>query len=64
MNESDPELTLALPQCLNRLKLAEDYCDMFDRLVDMSDIAHFGGGPARGPACPAWPTRPRPIAAP
>jgi len=28
-----------------RLKLAEDSCDMFDRLVDMSDIASFGDGP-------------------
>ena len=42
MHESDPELTLALRNSLNRLKLAEDYCDMFDRLVDMSDIASFG----------------------
>ena len=45
MYESDPELTLALHNSLNRLKLAEDYCDMFDRLVDMSDIASFGAGP-------------------
>jgi hypothetical protein len=42
MNESDPEVTLAMHQALNRLKLAEDYCDMFDRLVDMSDITQFG----------------------
>ncbi len=45
MHESDPQLTLALRNSLNRLKLAEDYCDMFDRLVDMSDIASFGDGP-------------------
>jgi hypothetical protein len=42
MNESDPEVTLAMRQALNRLKLAEDYCDMFDRLVDMSEITRFG----------------------
>ena len=45
MHESDPEVTLAMQHALNRLKLAEDYCDMFDRLVDMSDIAQFGDGP-------------------
>jgi hypothetical protein len=44
MNESDPEATLAMRQALNRLRLAEDYCDMFDQLVDMSDIANFGDG--------------------
>ena len=49
MNESDPELSLALQHSLNRLKLAEDYCDMFDRLVDMSDITNFGDGPGGGP---------------
>jgi len=49
MNESDPELTLALRNSLNRLKLAEDYCDMFDRVVDMSDIADFGDEGARMP---------------
>ena len=42
MHESDPEITLALQHAQNRLKLAEDYCDMFDRLVDMSDITSFG----------------------
>ena len=64
MHESDPEVTLAMRHALNRLKLAEDYCDMFDRLVDMSDIASFGDGPARTAAHrPAWSTRPRPIAA-
>jgi hypothetical protein len=42
MTESDPDITLALQHAQNRLKLAEDYCDMFDRLVDMSDIADFG----------------------
>ena len=42
MNEADPEVTLAMRSALNRLKLAEDYCDMFDRMVDMSDIASFG----------------------
>ena len=46
MHESDPELTLALRNSLNRLKLAEDYCDMFDRLVDMSDIAQLRRRPA------------------
>ena len=45
MHESDPELTLALHNSMNRLKLAKDYCDLFDRLVDMSDIASFGDGP-------------------
>jgi len=45
MTESDPELALTLRNSLNRLKLAEDYCDMFDRLVDMSDIANFAAGP-------------------
>jgi capsid protein len=42
MHESDPELSLALQQSLNRLKLAEDCCDLFDRLVDMSEIPTFG----------------------
>src|SRR5271157_2433283 len=42
MNESDPDLTRALQHAQSRLKLAEDYCDMLDRLVDMSDIASFG----------------------
>jgi hypothetical protein len=40
----NPHLTLALHRAKNRLKLAEDCCDMFDRQVDMSDIASFGGG--------------------
>ena len=52
MNESDPDLSLALRQSLNRLKLAEDYCDMFDRLVDMSDIASFGDGPGEKTGIP------------
>src|SRR5208282_3589730 len=30
---NDPEITLAVESAMNRLKLAEDYCDMFDRLV-------------------------------
>ena len=45
MNESDPNLSLVLQRAKNQLKLAEDYCDMFDRMVDMSDIASFGSGP-------------------
>ena len=51
MTESDPEIALALQHAQNRLKLAEDYCDMFDRLVDMSDITQFGdeGGTVAGP---------------
>ena len=57
MNESDPEVTLAMHNALQRLKLAEDYCDMFDRLVDMSDITQFGdgigGNPVPGAVDPA-----------
>ncbi len=49
MHESDPELTLAMRNALNRLKLAEDYCDMFDRLVDMSDITQFGDEAGKRP---------------
>ncbi len=49
MNESDPEITLTLQQAQKRLKLAEDYCDSFDRLVDMSDIASFGDPGDRSP---------------
>jgi hypothetical protein len=49
MNESDPEITSALQHAQNRLKLAEDYCDMFDRLVDMSDITSFGDPGERSP---------------
>jgi len=49
MNESDPEVTLAMRHALNRLKLAEDYCDLFDRVVDMSDIASFGDPGERSP---------------
>ena len=55
MNESDPQAPPTFPrlrQSLNRLKLAEDYCDMFDRLVDMSDIANFGGGPGEKTGTP------------
>ncbi|MGA2257760.1 MAG: phage portal protein [Thermoguttaceae bacterium] len=49
MNESDPEVTLAMRNALNRLQLAEDYCDMFDRLVDMSEIASFGDPGEKSP---------------
>jgi len=42
MPKSDPEVTLVLKQAANNLKLAEDYCDLFDRLVDMSEIQKFG----------------------
>jgi capsid protein len=42
MNESDPEIKLAMHSALNRLKLAEDCCDMFNRVVDMSEAATFG----------------------
>jgi len=42
MHESDPEVTRALKHAQNKLKLAEDYCDMFDRLVDMSEVQRFG----------------------
>jgi capsid protein len=41
MSPSDPAFSLAMQQAVNRLKLAEDCCEMFDRLVDMSDIASF-----------------------
>jgi capsid protein len=41
-----------MQNALNRLKLAEDYCDMFDRLVDMSDIASFGDGPGEKTGIP------------
>jgi hypothetical protein len=40
-----------LSRALRQLDLLEDYCDMFDRLVDMSDIATFGDedtGPSAG----------------
>jgi hypothetical protein len=49
MTESDPDIALALQHAQNRLKLAEDYCDMFDRLVDMSDITQFGDEGAPSP---------------
>ena len=49
MTESDPDLTLALQHAQNRLNLAEDYCEMFDRLVDMSDITQFGDEGPRAP---------------
>ena len=41
-----------MQQALNQLKLAEDYCDMFDRMVDMSDIACFGDGPGESGPLP------------
>ena len=40
-----------LSRAIRQLDLLEDYCDMFDRLVDRSDIATFGdenAGPAAG----------------
>ncbi len=41
-----PETTTAsrneLSRAIRQLDLLEDYCDMFDRLVDMSDISTFG----------------------
>jgi capsid protein len=40
-----PESNLShnpLSRALRQLDLLEDYCDMFDRLVDMSDIGRFG----------------------
>jgi hypothetical protein len=43
-----------LSRALRQLDLLEDYCDMFDRLVDMSDIGLFGDENA-GPAAPGLP---------
>jgi len=41
MPETNPSRN-ELSRALRRLDLVEDYCDMFDRLVDMSDIGRFG----------------------
>lgn len=50
-----PETTPSqLSRALRKLDLLEDYCDMFDRLVDMSDIGTFGDELA-GPAAPGLP---------
>ena len=46
-----PETTTDLSRAIRQLDLLEDYCDMFDRLVDMSDIGTFGDELA-GPAAP------------
>ena len=50
MNDNTPE-PMTLGAISRKLQLAEDYCDYFDRLVDMSDIAEFGDGDKadRGP---------------
>ena len=40
-----------LSRAIRQLDLLEDYCDMFDRLVDMNDISTFGDentGPVAG----------------
>jgi beta-lactamase superfamily II metal-dependent hydrolase len=37
-----PAERMTLKQLTRRLRLAESACDMFDQLVDMSDIANFG----------------------
>ena len=51
-----PETTASrneLSRALRKLDLLEDYCDMFDRLVDMSDIGRFGDeGAAAAPGLP------------
>ena len=47
-----PKPTLPPPSA--SLDLLEDYCDMFDRLVDMSDIGTFGDE-LTGPAAPGLP---------
>ena len=47
-----------LSRALRQLDLLEDYCDMFDRLVDMSDIStSTTRTPAPSPGCqtPSWP---------
>ncbi len=49
-----PETTKDLSRAIRQLDLLEDYCDMFDRLVDMSDIGTFGDELA-GPAAPGLP---------
>jgi hypothetical protein len=41
---NNPDLAFVLQRAKNQLKLAEDYCEMFDRLVDMSEITSFGDG--------------------
>ena len=52
MNETDPHFFPAMRQALNRLKLAEDWCDMFENVVDMSEITRFGDGPTVRPHLP------------
>ena len=44
----DPATRATLGRAMQSLALMEDYCDMFDRLVDTSDISKFGDESSAG----------------